>query len=155
MPTRYLEIVNPKSRWAAWAWSPVIMLRVALVITYLLYVYAAAIAGSAGVPVLTMTAPDWYTGWWANLLAVTSLAAAVGSVADRLQWLEKWATLGLSALLLAYIGGLNAVGFVEGDINRQFIGAIALIAGVLPITRFVYLAAQSGKKRHVPVAESR
>ena len=39
MPTRYLQNVNPKSRLAMWVWSPVIVLRVALVVTYVLYVY--------------------------------------------------------------------------------------------------------------------
>lgn len=53
----------------------------------------------------------------------------------------------LSALLLTYIGGLNIVGFIEHDLDRQFVGVIAIIAGVLPITRFVYLAAQSGKRK--------
>lgn len=151
MPTRYLQVVNPKSRFALWAWSPVIVLRVALLIIYVLYVYAAGIAFIAGVPVFRLTTPEGYTAIWAILTAVAAVVAAVGSLTDRWQKIEKWATLVLSALLLAYIGGLNLVGYVEGDLDRQFIGVIALIAGVLPITRFVYLAAQSGKKRHDPI----
>ncbi len=146
MPTRYLHNVNPKSRLAIWAWSPVIVLRVALVITYVCYIYASVIAFIAGIPIFLLTAPEGYTSVWAVLLGVSAIVAAIGSTTDRWQSLERWASLGLSALLLAYIGGLNLVGFVEGDLDRQFIGAIALIAGILPITRFVYLAAQSGKK---------
>ena len=146
MPTRYLQNVNPKSQLAMWVWSPVIVLRVALVITYVLYVYASIIAFIAGIPVFKLTTPEGYTSVWAVLLGSSAIVAAIGSTTDRWQALERWASLALSALLLTYIGGLNLVGFIEGDLDRQFIGAVALIAGILPITRFVYLAAQSGKK---------
>lgn len=154
MPTRYLQNINPQTRLGMWAWSPVVVLRVALVSTYLTYVYASAIAFLAGVPVLTLTAPEGYTAIWAVLMGTAAVISAVGSTSDRWQPLEKWSSLILSALLLAYVGGLNLVGFVEGDLDRQFIGAIALIAAILPITRFVYLAAQTGKKYHVPATTS-
>lgn len=147
MPTSYLQVVDPKSRLAVWFWSPVIVLRVALFGTYLLYVYAALIAFLAGVPIFNLTAPDGYTSVWAILLGVSAVLCAIGSLTDRWQRLEKWSSAVLGSLLLAYIGGLNLVGFVEQDLDRQFVGAIAAIAGLLPITRFVYLAAQSGKQR--------
>lgn len=147
MPTRYLENVNPRTPIARWAWGPVIVLRIALVATYLLYVYASVIAFIAGVPIFDLTTPAGYTAVWAVLLGGASVVSAVGSTSDRWQKLEKWATLALSALLLAYIGGLNIVGFLQQDLDRQFIGAIALIAGLVPMVRFVYLAAQSGKKK--------
>ena len=96
-----------------------------------------------------LTTPEGYTSVWAVLLGSSAIVAAIGSTTDRWQALERWASLVLSALLLTYIGGLNLVGFIEGDLDRRFIGAVALIAGILPITRFVYLAAQSGKKHLV------
>lgn len=129
-----------------WAWSPVIVLRVSLIIIYLLYVYASAIAFIAGVPVFSLVTWVGYTPIWAILLGTSSVVAAIGSITDRWNKTEKWACLVLTAMLLGYVGGLNGVGFVEGDLKRQFVGAIALIAMVLPATRFVYLAAQSGKK---------
>lgn len=145
MPTRYLQVVQPKSKIAIWAWSPIIVLRASLVSVYVLYIYSSVIAFIAGVPIFTLTTPAGWTPVWAVLLGAASVVSAIGSISDRWQKVEKWSTLGLSALLLAYIGGLNIVGFVEHDLDRQFIGAIALIAAVLPIARFVYLAAQSGK----------
>lgn len=150
MPTRYLQVVKPKSKLAIWAWGPVIVLRVALFATYILYVYAAIVAFIAGVPVLDLTTPAGYTAIWAVLLGGSAILSAIGSIKDRWQQLEKWATLVLSAMLLAYVGGLNIVGFAENDLGRQFIGVVALIAGLLPVTRFVYLAAQSGKIRVAP-----
>ena len=76
MPTRYLQNVNPKSRLAMWVWSPVIVLRVALVITYVLYVYASIIAFIAGIPVFKLTTPEGYTSVWAVLLGSSAIVAA-------------------------------------------------------------------------------
>lgn len=149
MPYRYLENIAPHSRLAVWAWGPVVVLRIALVAVYLGYVYASVIAFLAGVPVFRLTAPEGYTSVWAVILGTSAVLSAIGSVTDRWQQLEKWASLVLSAMMLAYVGGLNGVGFVEGDLDRQFVGAIAFIAFILPAVRFVYLAAQSGKRKHV------
>lgn len=148
VPYRYLDNVAPRSKWAVWAWSPVVVLRVALVAVYLGYVHASVIAFIAGVPVFRLTAPEGYTSVWALLLGTSAILSAIGSITDRWQQMEKWASLGLASMMGAYVGGLNGVGFVEGDLDRQFVGAIAFIAFILPAVRFVYLAAQSGKRRH-------
>jgi hypothetical protein len=146
---RYLDVVNPKSKLAVWAWSPVIVLRVSLVITYMLYIYASVIAFIAGVPILDLTTPSGYTAIWAALLGAAAVASSIGSLTDRWQKLEKWATLALSSLLLTFVGGLNIVGFLEHDLNAQFAGVIAVIAAIVPLVRLVYLAAQSGKQKYV------
>jgi hypothetical protein len=151
MPTRYLEIVAPKTRVGIWAWSPVVVLRVALASTYLMYVYAAIIGFISGVPVLDLTTPSGYLPIWSTILGVSALVSAVGSLTDRWQQVEKWASLGVSAMMLAYFGGLNLMGWIENDLNRQFVGTIAIIASILPITRFVYLAAQTGKRKLINV----
>lgn len=131
-----------------WAWSPVIVLRVALVIVYLLYVYGGVIAFIAGIPIFTLLAPEGYTSLWAAALVPAAVVAAVGSLAERWENIEKWAALALTALQSGYVVGVNAVGFAGGDLTRQYVGVLSVIAIVLPATRFVYLAAQSGKKRH-------
>lgn len=152
MPTRYLENIHPRTRVGMWAWSPVVVLRVSLASTYMLWLFASIIAFFAGVPVFNLTAPEGYTSIWAVLLGISAFVSAIGSTTDRWQQLEKWASLSLSAMLLAYVGGMNFVGWLEGDLDRQFVGAVAIIASILPVTRFVYLAAQTGKKpHHVPV----
>lgn len=147
MPTRYLDNINPQGKLAIWVWSPIIVLRVGLVAIYLLYVYASVIAFLAGVPIFDLTTPQGYTPIWAALLGASAVASAIGSITDRWQKVERWATLVLSAMLLTYIVPMNVVGFLEQDASRQFVGVIAMIAGVMPIVRFVYLAAQSGKKK--------
>lgn len=137
-----------RSRFEIWAWPPVIVLRVALVITYLLYVYASVIAFIAGIPVFSLVTWEGYTPAWAVILGTSAVLSAIGAITDDWQRLEKWASLVLTSMLIGYVGGLNLLGFVEGDWKRQFVGAIALIAMVLPATRFVYLAAQSGKAHY-------
>lgn len=145
MPTRYLQLVAPKTRFAVWAWGPVIMLRIALVTIYLLFGYGGIIAAVSGVPILDHNAPAGYTLYWGILLSLSGFVAAIGALTDRWQKVELWASLLLAALMLAYIGGVNIRGFVEMDFTRQFVGVLATISGVLPIARFIYLAAQSGK----------
>lgn len=151
MPTRYLEVVNPRTRFAVWAWSPVIVLRVSLVIVYLFWVYASVIAFVVGIPVFDLTTPHGYTPIWAVFLGGSAVASAIGSLSDAWQRVERWATLVLSATLLGYVGALNLTAWAEGDLTRQFGAVVAIIASVLPVTRFIYLAAQSGKARHVPI----
>lgn len=148
MPTRYLEYIHPQSAFARWAWGPAIVLRVSLVIIYGLYAYGALIAFLVGVPIFDLTTPQGWTPVWAVLLGVSALVCMIGSIKDEWQRTERWAALGLSAAILAYIVPLHLVGYLEGDLSRQFIAVIATIAGVLPIGRFVYLVAQTGKRKH-------
>jgi len=143
-----------RTRFEIWAWSPVIVLRVALVATYVIYAYASIIAFLAGVPIFDLTTPSGWTPIWAVVMGGSATFAAVGSTSERWERLEMWSGGFLSAMMFAYVLGLNIVAWASLDASRQFVGAIALIAFVLPVTRFVYLAAQSGK-RHTDVASDR
>lgn len=135
-----------KNRFETWAWSPIIVLRIALVTIYLLYIYSGIIAIIAGVPVFSLTAWEGYATIWGALMCVAAIISAVGALDDRWQVWERWASLALSSLMLAYVGGLNLVAFVAGDLDRMFVGGVAMIALVLPLCRFVYLASQAGKR---------
>lgn len=143
----------PRNILEAWFWAPITVLRVSLVATYGLYIYAAWIGFWAGVPIFSLLTPPGYTSIWAVLLGIAAITCTVFSLRSKWEKMEKWAALALSALMAAYCMGLNMQGYTEQDLDRQFIGVIAVIAIVLPIGRFLYLAAQSGKKRHeVPAA---
>lgn len=139
-----------RNRFAIWAWSPIIVLRVSLLATYLGWVYASAVGFLTGIPIFDLTTPEGWTPIWAVILGTSAVIAGIGSISDRWHLVEKWASLFLSAMIFAYVGSLNLVAWLEGDLARQFVGAVAFIASILPVTRFVYLAAQSGK-RHVDV----
>ncbi len=143
-----VRVARQRSAFETWAWSPVIVLRIALVIIYLGYVYASIIAFLVGIPIfdLLRLGPG-YTSVWALLIGASSLLAAIGSL--REPWerrVEKWAAMLMACLLLLYVGGMNLQAYGEGDLRRMFVGAIAFIAWVLPTIRFVYLAAQTGKR---------
>lgn len=105
------------------------------------------IAFRAGVPIFTLLAWEGYTSLWALLMMPAAIIAAIGSLAERWERVEKWSALALTALQSGYVVGVNAVGFVGDDLGRQYVGVISLIAIVIPAVRFVYLAAQSGKRR--------
>lgn len=136
-----------RARFETWAWSEIIVIRVALVATYLVYFYASIIAFIAGIPIFSLVAWEGYTSIWATALGISALVTAIGALAERWEKVEKWGSLALCATMFAYTGSLNVIGFIAGDLDRQFIGAVSLIAMILPLTRFIYLAAQTGKKR--------
>jgi len=136
------------NRFQIWAWTPITIFRIALIIIYLLYVYAGVIAIISGIPVFDLTAPEGYTTIWGALLAASAVVSAVGAIDNRWQVWERWASLGLSSLMIAYAAALNLLAFASGDVSRMFVGAIAVIALVLPVCRFVFLASQTGKRRN-------
>lgn len=147
VPLSYLERVKPQSKLATWAWSPVIVLRVSLIGSYLISVYASMWAFLAGVPIFDLTAPHGYTAIWAGLFGASAAVAAIASTTDRWQKVEKWASGVLTIALITYTIPMNVVGFILHDLNRQFLGALSLGLLVLPATRYVYLALQTGKIR--------
>lgn len=137
---------RPLSRFEVWAWSPIIVLRIALVIIYVLYGYASIVAFIAGIPLFdNVVDVTNFTSIWALLMGPAAVVAAIASTTHRWETMEKWAALVLTALQSGYVIGMNTAGFILGDLDRQYVAAVALIAIVLPATRFVYLAAQSGK----------
>jgi len=146
LPAAPLKPRRP-TRFELWAWGPVIVLRFALVATYLLYVYFAAISFVAGVPAFNLTTFPGYTSVWAFVMGTGAVVAAIGSITDRWEHVEKWGALAVAAMMLGYVGTIHVIGFVTGDINRQAVAAALTIGLVLPAVRFVWLAAQTGKKK--------
>lgn len=138
------------TRFEQWAWGPVVVLRISLVGTYLLYVYFAAISFVAGVPAFNLTTFPGYTSVWAFIMGTGAVVAAIGSISDRWEPVEMWGALAVTAMMLGYVGTLHAIGFGSGDINRQAVAAALTITLVLPGVRFGWLAAQAGKRKKKP-----
>lgn len=129
-----------------WAWSEIAMLRVALVLTYLAHVYFSFVSFFAGVPVFAQTARPEYVPVWAILLGAASAVAAGASSSDRWRNLELIAGTIAFVCMLAYVGTISYVGFVEEDETRQAVGAGLTSAVILVAFRVVWLAAQLGKR---------
>lgn len=136
----------PRNAVEAWFWAPITVLRVSLISVYALYVYAAWIAFRAGIPIFSLLTPPGYTSIWAVLLGIAAIICFITSLQAKWEKIERWAALGLFAMMAAYCVGLNLQGYTEGDLDRQFVGVVSVIAIILPLGRFLYLAAQSGKK---------
>lgn len=134
------------SKLEVWAWGPVIVLRAALLVTYLLHCYLAAMSFVAGVPAFSLTTFPGYTSVWAVIMGTGAVVAAVGSLTDRWEQAEKWGALAVFSMMLGYVGTIHVLAFASGDINRQAVAAGLSIVLVLPAVRFVYLAAQTGKR---------
>ena len=147
LQVRKAAAVRQRSALHTWAWSPVIVLRIALVASYAGFVYSAVVAFIVGVPLFDLLGfVDGYTSVWAVLLGISAILCTFAAVHDKYQPLEKWASLILMAMMSCYVIGMNIVAYAEGDLTRMFVGGIGFIAWVLPATRFGYLAAQTGKK---------
>ena len=135
------------TRFELWAWSPVIIFRVALISVYLICIYCGVMSVIAGVPVFDMTAPaGWHTLWGA-LLCLAAIVSAVSAIDDKWQVVERWASMLLSGLLLAYAGSLNYVAYVSGDLDRMFVGGVAVGLLVVPACRFGWLASRAGTRK--------
>lgn len=143
--TNPLRRTRRPTRFETWAWGPVIVLRWALLATYLLHVYLAAMAFVAGVPAFSLTTAPGYTSIWAFVMGTGAVVAAVGSLTDRWEKVEKWGALAVFATMLGYVGTIHILAYASGDIKRQAVAAALSIVLVLPAVRFVYLAAQTGK----------
>lgn len=141
-----LRSARSRSRFETWAWSPVIVLRVALVVTYLLHIGLATMAFIAGVPIFRLTAPEGYSDPWALFLGIGALAAAVGALDDRWRTLECWAALAVTAFAAGYVVPLYIVAFAAGDLNRQTVAIAVTFMLILPLSRFAWLAAQTGRR---------
>lgn len=143
-----IKLPSPRqpTKFEVWAWGPVVVLRFALVSTYMLYIYFAAISFIAGVPAFSLTTIPGYTPVWAFIMGTGAVIAAIGSTADKWEHIEKWGALAVTAMMLGYVGTIHVIGFVTGDINRQAVAAALTLGLVLPAVRFVWLAAQTGKK---------
>lgn len=138
--------VRQRSALMTWAWSPVIVLRIALVAVYFGYLYSSITAFIAGIPLFDLLGfMEGYTSVWAVLLFLSALFCFIAAFSNKFERLEKWASLVLMAVMAGYVIGMNLVAYGEGDVKRMFVGGIAFIAWVLPATRFGYLAAQTGK----------
>lgn len=135
------------TRFELWAWAPVIVLRIALVATYLLGVALAVMAFIAGVPVFDLTAPHGYAAPWAVMLGISAILAAIGGLHDGWAKLELWAALGFFALALGYVVPIYVIAFTTGDLNRQTVAVAVTFMLILPASRFGWLAAQSGRKK--------
>lgn len=133
------------TRYEAWAWEVVQVLRVALIASYILAIALAVIGGFAGLPVFRDTQSSWATAPWALLLGGSALVGAVAAVRDGWKNIEGWASLGVIVGACAYVIPIYLLGFAANDINRQAVAIGLTHMLVLPVSRFVVFAFGAGR----------
>jgi hypothetical protein len=136
-----------RSRVRNWAWTPIYVPRWAFVIKYLLFVYWGFWAILAGIPAFDMTAPHGWSVIWGSLMVVAGAVSAASVTRARGERIERWSVGVLCVLSIGYIGSINVLAFVSALPNYQALAAGISLVFVLPLARFLYLAAQAGKKK--------
>ena len=124
--------------------QPLIIPRWILMLKYLCFIGLGGAVWSASSPSLDLTTGDGYTALWGIIVICSATLCFVGSMADRLEWMERWAVLLLSALLLGFAAAPIQL-VLAGDHDRLAYSVIALTLSLLPTARAVMLIGRVGK----------
>lgn len=120
-----------KTRLHNWASAILVIPRWLLTIKYALFALYGVVTAIAGVPTIAESVDAAYAFGWSILLVIVSSLAAFGSISERWEALEKWASVGLVALLSTLlVGAIQLVGL--GDLNRAGFSVLVLIVTLLP-----------------------
>lgn len=131
--------------------EPIIIPRWALVLAYLGFLALGVASAIVGVPSLQEATWRSYTLYWATGLAVFALFGALGALRAVWEAIEKWAAVGISAILSAYTFA-NLVMLLE-PARHGFTAArfafvvILLILNLLPMARALSLLRRTGLHR--------
>lgn len=135
-----------RTRIKHWAWTGILVPRWAFIIQYLLFVYWGFMAMLAGIPAFDITAPPGWATVWGSIMVVAGGVSAYCVTRANLEKVERWSVGVLCILSMTYIGSLNVLAYASGNANYQALAAGISLLFVFPLARFLYLAAQAGKR---------
>ena len=138
-PTRKL------TRFERWAWSPVVSFQIGLTLSYLGLIFFGITSFIANVPVFQITAPEWWSQYWATALGVGGIMGFFGSIHRRKPYetLELFGSA-ISALALgSYALSLLFVAYGIGDINRATSATSMVVLTIPFLVRTLWLSSQS------------
>jgi hypothetical protein len=101
-----------------------------------------------GSPTLDLTNPDGYTVFWGAAVAAGALTAAIGSITERWEPVERIGNLLMVLTLILYcVDALYLVfGKTDGATSRAVFTGIVCIMTLLPLGRGFYLITRTGIK---------
>lgn len=137
------------TRFERWATTEIQSYRVGLTGMYCFMTYFGTQSLIAGVPAFNIAAPQGFTAWWAPVVVVGAIVAAIGSLTDSKRFVLT-ETIGAWLLFLAlatYSLTLLALAYGTGDQSRAAVGSMAVALGVVPFVRLIWLMFQLGRKR--------
>jgi len=130
-----------------WRLNTIIIPRWVLTLKYVFFMFVGLTVYIASSPSLDITAGSGYTPIWALCLIAAAAASTVGSISDRLEVLERWSVLLLSALLIGYAMAPISLVFA-GDHDKAAYSVLAITLSLLPIARTAQLIRRTGTKHH-------
>jgi len=139
---------NRISRFALWAWSPIISFQVGLTAGYVVLIWFGVSSLISAPPSFETTTPDGYSWFWAGLLILGAAVAALGSI-DRSRYFENIERVGSSIVSLtvgSYTAIITWIAYGTGDVTR-IAGAAGFTALAVPlIIRTMWLWSQLLRK---------
>ena len=131
-------------KFITWSRSPIVIPRWVLTLKYFLFVCIGVTVYVASSPSLDITTWAGYTPFWSVALMVSGLICMIGSATPRLEVLERWAVLVLTALLVGYAFAPVTL-VLAGDADRASYSVIAICLSLLPASRAVMLIHLAGR----------
>lgn len=129
--------------------SPIFVARWILTASYLGFVGLGVLAIIFGSPTLNILNPHGYTLIWGSVAVVGAGVAALGSVSERRESIERWGNLLFVLDLIFYC--INALVLVLGDhehaTQRAVFTMFVIMLTALPLGRGIYLLTRTGVKR--------
>ena len=137
--------VRKQTRFERWAWSPVVSFQIGLTLSYLGLIFFGTTSFIANVPVFQITAPEWWSQYWATALGVGGIMGFFGSIHRRKSYetLELFGSA-ISALALgSYALSLLVVAYGIGDVDRATSATSMVVLTIPFLVRTLWLSSQS------------
>lgn len=114
---------------------------------YFLFAGLGVAATVIGIPTLDLTTPEGWVSFWGLVVTVAATLAAVFSLRERFEVLERIAAVVLCAYLLTYTVGAWVLIFSDvGQLFQRGAGAIVLtVMSFVPVVRCLYMLSRVGR----------
>lgn len=129
-----------------WGMGPALIVpRWVLFVMYVGFAIFGAATAVTSIPTIELTTFDGYATFFSVALFLSAALAALFSTRGEWERYEKWAAIGVTAVLSAYVGGLVVLALGGDTVRIGSAIGFAMLNGV-PLARSAYLISRSGVK---------
>lgn len=127
-----------------WSRSPITIPRWVLTLKYFLFILIGVTVYLASSPSLDVTTWSGYTPFWSIAVMISGFVCMLASATPKLEVLERWSVLLLTALLVGYaFAPIQLV--LAGDSDRATYSVLAITLSLLPGARAAMLIHRTGR----------